>query len=299
MKKIKGSNKKLEPMLIISVAAISLIALIPLRMYQVLTLIESDTGFFKGSNASIPVFYVILGLVIAAVLVMSYLSEKAGRTRDCRVKSIPLGVVSMLCATAVVYESVRNLFECSAIEGSFIGYIGGPSLMSYLMKSGAAPLFFEAVFGFFTAAFFFIYAINCFNKSINLNAFRYLSVTPVLWSICRIIFLFLCKISFVNISDLLLELIMLVFLISFTMSFAQVVTNVSPEVAAWRLYGCGVCAAIIGIVLSLTRLIMLVCGKGEMLVEGYGFSPADLAVSVFIPLFLINSARAKKQNNLQ
>ena len=47
MKKIKGSLSKPEPSALVAIAALSLCALLPLRVYQVTSLIEPEKGFFK------------------------------------------------------------------------------------------------------------------------------------------------------------------------------------------------------------------------------------------------------------
>ncbi|MBQ7101745.1 MAG: hypothetical protein IJN81_08930, partial [Clostridia bacterium] len=94
-----------------------------------------------------------------------------------------------------------------------------------------------------------------------------------------------------------LELFMLVFLITFFMAFAQIVTKVTPEDAAWRLYGCGVPAALLAFLVSVPRLFLIIIGHSDSLVADYGFNICDLAMSVFIPLFLYNTTCAKKQTD--
>ncbi|MBQ2811873.1 MAG: hypothetical protein IJE63_01370, partial [Clostridia bacterium] len=79
----------------------------------------------------------------------------------------------------------------------------------------------------------------------------------------------------------------------FFMAFAQIVTNVMPEEAAWRLYGCGVPAALIAFLVSVPRLFLIIIGHSDSLVADYGFNICDLTMAVFIPVFLYNTACAK------
>ena len=132
-----------------------------------------------------------------------------------------------------------------------------------------------------------------------MSSFRVLSVMPVVWSICRIIYRFVTKISFINVSDLLLELFMLVFLISFTLAFAQVVTNVTPEICAWRLFGCGLPAALLAFVISVPRLMMLVMLHTDRIVTGHSLAPCDLMLAVFIPVFLYFTTVAVKKKKVE
>lgn len=294
MKKIKGSLSKPEPFAIIAAAAISLCVLLPLRVYQVTQLIDPETGFFAQSNFTVPLFYILCAFVIAAVTALSFLSEKAGRTRNVVGRNIPTGVSAGLTALAVMFDSVYRVYSFIEMNSDYVE-TADFTRMQYLSKSGATALLLQAVFGVLTAFFLWIYTVSCFSKSAKLSGFSILSVAPVAWAICRIIARFVRKISFVNVSDLLLELFMLVFIITFFMAFAQIVTKVNAEEAAWRLYGCGVPAALLAFLVSVPRLFLIAIGHSDSLVADYGFNICDLAMAVFIPLFLYNTACAKKQ----
>lgn len=298
MKKIKGRLSKPEPFTIIAAAALSLCVLLPLRVYQVTAIIDPETGFFTQSSFTIPLFYVLLAVVIAAVMVLSFLSEKAGRTRDIKAKSTPLGIVSGITALSIMFDAVYQITAFMEIYGAY-DIVSRMTLSQYLSKSGATALLFEAVFGLLTGVFFWIYTVSCFSPSAKMVGFKLLSVAPVIWQICRIIVRFVRKISFVNVSDLLLELFMLVFMISFLMAFAQIVTKVNPEVAAWRLYGCGIPAALLAFLVCVPRLFLIIIGHSDSLVAEHTLQPCDLAMALFIPFFLHNAATAKKAENEQ
>ncbi len=294
MKRIKGSLSKPEPTAIIAAAAISLCALLPLRVYQVTALIDPETGFFKKDSFTVPLFYILTAAVIIAVAVLSYLNDKANRARDINAKSIPLGIISMLTALSVVFDSVFQMAEFMRINAEYLSYYSELTRTQYLSKSGAMMMLFEAVFGVFTAFVFCIYTFFCFGKKSRFKGFSVLSVAPVAWAICRIVIRFVRKISFVNISDLLLELFMLVFLILFFLAFAQVVTKVTPEITAWRLFGFGIPAALLCFLIAVPRLFLMAIGHSDALVADHGFFPCDLMISLFIPFFLYNTATAKK-----
>ena len=83
-------------------------------------------------------------------------------------------------------------------------------------------------------------------------------------------------------------------MIMFFISFAQIVTNVSPETVAWRLFGCGLPAAVVAFLVSVPKLFLMVIGHSDLIVEGYDFEICDLMLAIFIPLFLYHTATAKK-----
>ncbi|MBQ3603888.1 MAG: hypothetical protein IJA02_08615 [Clostridia bacterium] len=295
MKKIKGSLSKPEPTSIIAAAAISLCVLLPLRVYQVTALIDPETGFFKESNFTIPLFYILCAVVVAAVAALSFLNDKANRTRDIKNKSVPLGILSVLTALTIIFDSINQLAGFFRINAEYNPF-SELSQVQYLSKSGAMMMLAQSVFGIFAAFVFCIYTFFCFGKKAKFRGFSVLSVAPVVWAICRIIVRFVRKISFVNVSDLLLELFMLVFLIMFLLSFAQVVAKVTPEITAWRLYGCGIPAAMLCFLVAVPRLFLIAIGHSDSLVADYGFAPCDLMLALFIPVFLYNTATAKKTN---
>ncbi len=298
MKKIKGSLSKLNPAALISVAALSLCVLLPLRVYHAAVLIEPETGFFAEIGWSVWAFYILCAAVVVFLMLASFMSSKANRARDCMAKNTVLGIVSLLTGAAVMFDAIYEVILFLEMSGNYNPY-SGVSRLSYLTKNGGTALLFGAVFAALSAAFFWVYSVSCLNRKINLTSFRVLSVAPVAWSICRIIFRFVTKISFLNVSDLLLELFMLVFMISFTLAFAQIVTKVSPEISAWRLFGCGLPAALLAFLVSVPRLILLVISHSDRIVAGHGFSPCDLMLSVFIPVFLYFTSTAVKKKKLK
>ncbi len=290
---LKGKLQKPEPSAIIALAALSLCALLPLRVYHVAALIDPETGFFSETGFATTGFFVVFIAVIVAVMALSFLNSKASRARDLQVKSSPLGIISCLCGLGIIYEAFLQMIKFIEAYNAYNPLIDRMTLSQSLSKSGATVYLFEAIFGVFAAFFFWVYAASCFNKKVSLRGYRILSVAPVLWAICRIIVRFVRKISFVNVSDLLMELFMLVFLITFMLAFSQVVTRVTPEIAAWRLYGCGLPAALLCFLTSVPRLFMVLVGHADSLVADYGFYPCDLALAIFIPVFLYNTATAK------
>lgn len=295
MKKIKGSLSKPEPSTLVASAALSLCALLPLRVYHVTALIEPGTGFFKETNFTVPLFYGIGAVVILALMVLSFLNSKANRARNIIATGKLLGIVSIVTALTFIVNAVNSFTAFKSVSGEYSALEHG-AYTSYLTKSGAAPLALEALFAVLTAFFFIIYAISCFKKSSVLSSCKILSAAPAIWAICRIVFRFLEKISFVNISDLLLELIMIAFMIMFFIAFAQVVTDVSPATVAWRLFGCGLPAAVAAFLVSVPKLFLMVTGHSDLIVNGYSFQPCDLALAIFIPFFLYHTSTAKKNN---
>ncbi len=286
MKKIKAS-RNFSPAILIELLALGLAALLPLRVYQVGYLIEPETGFFSHFSFTIPTFYCILGALCLVFIAGSFLSSKCSAVSYPQGKCIPLGVASVLAAVSIVYDAVSQAMNFYEVYTSYSPYnASGATLLSYLTKNGATPQIFAALFGVLAAFYMWLVANSFFDGKTKITDYKILAVTPLAWNICRIIHRFVRKISFVNVSDLLLELFMLVFMMLFFLAFAQVASNVSAKEVKWRLFGFGLPAAAVALVCSVPRLAMVVGGSASLLPALHPFAPCDLFVGVFIIMFL-------------
>ena len=106
---------------------------------------------------------------------------------------------------------------------------------------------------------------------------------PVGWISCRLLHLFVSKISFMRVSDLFLELLMCAFMVLFFMALAQVSSNVYSTESRWRLAGFGLPAALISAVISVSRLVF----KETYINENHPFNIVDLAFSVFAVMLVV------------
>ena len=71
---LKGKVSAISPMIILCVFAAGLVVALPLRTYQLMRLIEPESGFYASSSATIPALYILLAALTAALVLLSYLS---------------------------------------------------------------------------------------------------------------------------------------------------------------------------------------------------------------------------------
>ena len=132
-----------------------------------------------------------------------------------------------------------------------------------------------------------VLAIGYFNGRADPSEYELLAITPLLWSICRILHRFMRTISFVNVSDLFYELFMLVFLMLFFMAMAQVVSRVGTERNDWKLFAYGLPAGIFCLLCFVPRAILVLVGKSELLAVLSGPEVCDLGAALFILSLLL------------
>ena len=97
----------------------------------------------------------------------------------------------------------------------------------------------------------------------------------------RLIFRFTATISFIKVSDLLLEMFMLAFMLIFFTAFAQLNSKIESKGLDWKLVAFGLPAAVLALVCFIPRFIMVISGKSEMLYTGSPVEYCDLATALF------------------
>ncbi len=281
--------------LLMGLFSLSILLVLPLRVYQYLNIIEPGTGFYEKTDISVPALYALLAFFGGAMLLLSFLNRyKIAMSTTVR-KSPVLGAVALGTAVAffvdavVMYQNFTTLYYGTAQNGG--GDIFIESATSGIMKSGALPMLFEAVFAVLSAIFFIVLGVAYISGKSNGSEFKLLAITPLAWSICRILHRFMRTISFTNVSDLFFELLMIVFLMIFFMAFAQLISRVNNKGADWKLTGFGLPAALLCLLCFVPRAAILVMGKGDLLADLSPPEYCDLAIALFILTFILNKVR--------
>lgn len=280
MRKMKIKNaknfslSKVLPLFIVLSVVCSVI-----RTIQVGFFIDAETGFFKSESFVNILLYVVLALSFVFFCVSAFLSKDCAGLQLPGIKSKALSAVTLLFAFSLLSDWVISFFSCvktfSLIEDVSMG------LFKTLMASGALPAFLQSIFAVFSAIYMFLLASSFKNGSKKASEHKLLALAPVCWACFRMIRLFVTEISFVQISDLLLELVLIGFLVLFFVSLAQNVSGIYVEGFQWRIFAFGLCAALISVSLAVSRLIFTVINFSEYINSQYTFDFCDAAFFVF------------------
>ncbi len=297
-------KKKLElnAALLLGVFSLSVLLVLPLRVYQYLKIIEPGTGFYKQAHWSIPLLYGLLVFFGGAMILISFGNKHKIAFSTTVRKSPGLGIVALATAAtflvdaAVMYRNFTSLYYGTTQNGP--GELFLDSATSGIMKSGALPMLFESVFAVFSAIFFIVLGAAYISGKSNGSEFKLLAIAPLAWSISRILHRFMRTISFVNVSALFFELLMIVFLMVFFMAFAQLISRVNHKGADWKLTGFGLPAALLCLLCFVPRAAILVMGKGNLLTDLSPPEYCDLAVAVFILAFILEKVRFLKREEI-
>lgn len=127
---------------------------------------------------------------------------------------------------------------------------------------------------------------NSFHKKLKL-----LSLAPLVWAIVNILERITVIISIIRVSELFLEVLGLLFLMGFFLSFARVVSNVDCKGTMWSIIACGCAATMFILTYSIPRVMLSVTGNSESIVDGYGVNFTFIACALFIIVFIVTVLR--------
>lgn len=293
MNKKKDSVSRTLPAVLILFAALMLAALLPLRLWQQMNVVEADTGFWTGGGATIPLLYVLLGVLFAVPIAASFVMKRRTALDLTRKRRIVEGIFAILVAAAMIWDAFAAFRFAMKLFLDFSHNVlvegletQASSPVQYYIRSGAMACLFEGIFGVLGALFFIdIAAVDVFPKNKKIHISQAMALAPLIWAACRILRRFSRTISYLRVSDLFLGLLMLAALLLFLLYFAQLLGSVNGRDKESRLFAAGIPAAVLSLVCFVPRFITYtIMGYGapeDALVEW-----CDLALGVFILVFL-------------
>ena len=288
--KIKQSlSVNIKPMTIAFCIVSAVTAVI--RMIQMLKFIDVETGFYNGGS----IINILLIIVLAAssiyFAVASFLSKETKEFDFQGIKSTALGVVTAFFAFSLVCDWISSFLN----SGRYLLDIPSLSSAKALMTSGTLPVGMQSFFALLSAIYFIILAIDFFKGTQKASKLKILAIMPVGWAGTRMIHRFIRQISYIEVSDLFLELVMIAFMIMFFMAFAQVNSGVYSDGFTWRLTGFGLPAAVIAFMLSVPRLMLTFVNASAYINSNHTFKLCDLAFVFFA--FVLVVSLVNRDNN--
>ncbi len=259
-----------------------LVTVIPLRVLQLLTIIEPGTGFYSEKNFTVILMYCLIALCLLIPVLLSFISKKEFAFADMPHNSVFEVVTALLLAVTLIIDSVNGFQSFLTLYKNFISTEDMPTLSIYLNKSGAMASCFGAVFGVLSAMYFSIMAVFDLKKSNEISSIKFLALSPIIWCMCRIIRCFMRTISYLKVSELFFELVMLVVLMLFLFVFAQKMSKLGEKGNEWKLTAYGIPSIILCTLCFLPGALMTVIGKSEMIASDSNLRYCDMAMALFI-----------------
>lgn len=294
MKQLRGSSRRVTAVWPMLIFAVAVLAGIPLRLYQTICLIEPETGFFTDkTNFSVPALYAVLGVAAALIVALSYICR--GLPQDApRSRSKTLGGLAAVLSVAFLADAGIQVYHTVQVFMDEAGMLGSAGMGRYLIMQ-LLTLGLQSLLAVLCCAYFALLGLSAFGKGPAYSRFKILAAVPVFWAVARTVNRFIRMINFKNVSDLLLELLMLAVLMLFFLAFARVNSRVEAKDNIWRLFAYGLTAAMLQFVISVPRLALIVCGMGDRIVDLYPLDVCDLLLPAFILAYLFISVQQSQQ----
>lgn len=283
------------------VAFAVLVIAVPVRVAQYLTIIDSKTGFYNEINFSVYLLYFVLGLGLIFELVIPFVRHKTLRPAVLSTKSVGFTVVSLIMSITLIIDSAVQLMAYFDLFSNAVG-IPGKTISEYVASQGGTLLMLQAVIGALSAIYFFVSGVTIGLGNSDSSKYKILALLPTVWCIFKLLYRFKRTISFVNVSDLLLELFFIVFSMMFLFALAQVNSKIDIKEKGdelissvyWKIFGYGIPAAVLGIVCFLPRFILLATGNKDHINAMYPVNVSDFGFAVFTIYTCISALKSKE-----
>lgn len=253
------------------IAAVAAIIALPIRTVQFFTVLESDTGFYSEVNFGVYLLYGVLALAVVACVALGFAKRKQLDYSLEATKRPGFGILSFTAAIGALSDSARCIMDFMNVQPE-------------ADASGASGILLaaEAIFALFTAIFFVAIGASALSGKTSGSEYKVIALAPVLWSVFRVVYRFTRTISYVRVSELMFEMLMLVFLILFFMAFAQSNANVDSKGNIWKVAAYGIPAVLLALVCFVPRFIVTVSGNAHLLVDKSPIEYCDIANAAFI-----------------
>ena len=263
-----------------------------LRTVQVFSFIDRETGFYTGGTVLTLALYIVIAASSVFFAAAAFLSKETAELQLKAKKDTLLSVITCMVAFGFLYDSL------SAFAGTFdsMGVSSyGVSAFQSMMLSGTIPQFFQSIFALLSAVYFLSFAKDTIKETDKASGHKILAVAPVCWAGFRLVHRFVEQISYVRVSELLLELVLLALTVMFFMAFAQVSSDVYVKNARWRIVGLGLPTALVSLTLNVPRLIFVLAKGTDGLYGKYPFKVCDFFVALFIVVLIVKITAKKTE----
>lgn len=256
----------------ILVFAVAAVIALPVRTLQFFTVLESGTGFYTKSDWSIYLLYAVIAAAFLAFCIFGFIRRKKLAYSLDAFKRPGFGILSITAAAGALVNALQSF---SFLDGEEVITRDGRFNPTVIIVAAIA------LFAFLSAIYFLALGLSCISGKGSASKLRILSLSPVLWSIFRLVHRFTHTISYIRVSDLMLEMLMIAAFILFFMAFAQCNSQVNSKGIEWKIGSYGLTSALLALVCFVPRFIMTLTGNAQLLSTYSVVEYCDFALALF------------------
>ncbi len=275
------------------VFALAALIVIPLRTVMHYTVLEGGTGFYTEKNFLVYLFTAVMVASIAFFAVLGIVKRKSLSYSTAAQVRAGFGSLAGLAAAGFIFDILSCIKELSSDTYSILEYsIESEETAALSTASGIMKI--QIAFAAISALYFLVLCLcNLSGKAVP-KFMAVFSLAPVVWGICKLVLRFTRTISYIKVSELMLEMLAFVFLILFFMAFAQLEFGISSKGCEWKVAFYGLSAAILLVVCFVPRFIVTVTGSPELIYSMSKVEYCDICLALFIICTVITKISDKK-----
>ena len=279
--------EKKQKLIALLTAGIAAVIAVALRIYELAVTIDPDTGFWQYSDPTQFIMYALLLVVLVVAFVFGSVKKQTASPTILTEPDIGTGICAALVTAAFLYDGVVGIIRLTALSADFDPY--AMTLGYFIISTGFLAKIFQILFAILSAVWFGLYSADRFAGTNLCRKLGAMAINPVLWGVARLLIAFVTPIKFKNVSQLLLEILLVVFAMIFWFAFARIASGVNPDSSMWLFFFGGITAAFLGYVCALAPFILLITGQGHLIPESRPMQFVDLAFAIFATCALFNA----------
>jgi len=247
------------------VFAVTLLIALPTRIYQVLFLVEPDTGFYTDGNTTTVIISACLAVGLLLMMVICTMDKQ--KQAYSSIHSIPAAVIGTLTGLGIIFQYAISLLA------------GGE-------KQNQIPSVILSAFGILAGAVLILTAYNFATGQNTFVKFPLLSLIPSLWGCVCLITLFITYVSVVNISENIYDTFTVIFLLLFLFAQAKMLAGIETEKSTKRIYVFGLPAVLMALLTGIPSAVLLFSGTSRTSSFPVGLHLVNILMAFYIIAFL-------------
>ena len=285
--KLKGAAKNMSPKIPVILGVVLGAALVILRAYQTVSLIDPETGFFRNNaGVTVPLFYILavgFALLVPAVCYLCPLSKAEYIAAAKR----PLHAVScVLFAAAIVWDCFYLLKNGADND------ISKSSVRHILSQNNGRLVNATIVLGAIAAISLILCAVSFFAGKELIKKAKVLYLVPALWALCKTMSYFTINASYLNNTALLVCIFADVFLMIFFFEYARKITGIAGDGNSAAYLGTALVCAFLQLSAGVTGILGELSLRGPVLHAPFAFYRLGAA------LFCLTAVALLLKNNV-
>ncbi len=260
-------------------------AAVVLRFVQLLLFTDSSTGRVTAAGA--PLTYGLYVLLLCAGVCCTVCALHQSHTAVAVAAdggNRRLSLVAYLVSAAFFFDFIYRCFLCYDLADDAV----------YLQWNDLISGGLTALFALLSCAYYFIVGRSYGGGRYDFRAFRFFHFAPALWGLCRLLTILARLVSVWADTQTVCEVLFLVALLLFLLSFATAV--VTSRHAGRAVVFFGLLAFVCSCVLALPGLPILFAGRLNAADGSVYFGPSDLLLGVFALAFVQDLRRRSAAN---